>query len=150
MVNGSSAGITRMTHSMQSIHNLCHITGTTKRYWAVAWSPGLLAEQASMQGCWEAPLIGQQSDSRGLKTPVCSFPISTVYFVRCLTHTLWSKIGILCPYRHCRIILTLSPSLFEYFHPSVCLGGKLCWHCCPFHRYWANTEKETSDANYVM
>ena len=56
-----------------------------------------------------------------------------------LTHTLWSKIGILCPYCHHRIILTLSPSLFAYFHPSVCLGGKLCWRYCLFHRYWANT-----------
>jgi hypothetical protein len=113
-LNGSSARITRTTHSMQSMHNLCLITGTTKCYWAVAWSPGLWEEQASMRGRREAPHIGQQSDSRGLKTPVRSFLISTVYFVCCLTHTLWSKIGMLCPYRHHRIMLTLSRSLYSH------------------------------------
>jgi hypothetical protein len=35
--------------------------------------------------------------------------VSSVYFVRCLTHTLWPRIGTLCPYLHHPIILTLFP-----------------------------------------
>jgi hypothetical protein len=37
------------------------------------------------------------------------YDILSVYFVRCLTHTLWSRISTLCPYHRHPIILTLSP-----------------------------------------
>ena len=105
-------------------HSLCHNTATTEHYWA---SPGA-------QDSWQNEHRHQrQVDGRaptcrakiqwGLKTLVrlvCFwiYDISSAYFVRFPTHTLWSGTGTLCPYRHHLIILILSPVSIHVLPPT--------------------------------
>jgi hypothetical protein len=83
-----------------------------KSYWAIAWSLGFLAEQGSMQGHQEASHVGQQSDSRGLKTPVCLFSI-LLHLNRLFCTLFYPHFVVCCAH------ITITPSYSPCFPVSI-------------------------------